>query len=200
MNFIAALFVASFDTCHNYYVVSPLFETIGANPLAVLRDPEGEEDALMTNAAELKATAEAELSLGGLETTVGFVLRLAQVAVFKDLLAALKPFDLRVTDLSVLMVIEATPGLQQRAIGEVLRIQRPNLVIILDQLQARGLVRRDSVPGDRRSYALSITREGAALLAKAKAAHAAHDRKVLQALGDLEPARMLAVLERIAAI
>lgn len=186
--------------CHNYYGVSPLFATVGANPLAVLRNLEGEEDALMTNAAKRRAVVEAEPSLGGLETTVGFVLRLAQVAVFKDLLAALKPFDLRVTDLSVLMVIEATPGLQQRAIGEMLRIQRPNLVIILDQLQARGLVRRDAVPGDRRSYALSITPEGEVLLGQAKAAHAAHCRKVVEALGDLEEERMLAVLERIAAI
>jgi len=154
----------------------------------------------MIDAVEREAAAETQASLGGLETTVGFVLRLAQVAVFKDLLAALKPFDLRVTDLSVLMVIEATPGLQQRAIGEMLRIQRPNLVIILDQLQSRGLVRRDPVPGDRRSYALSITPEGAALLRDAKAAHAAHHRKVLAALGDIEQERMLAVLERIAAI
>jgi DNA-binding MarR family transcriptional regulator len=140
------------------------------------------------------------VSLGGLETTVGFLLRLAQVAVFKDLLAALKPFDLRVTDLSVLLVIEATPGLQQRAIGEVLRIQRPNLVTIIDQLEARGLVRRGPVQGDRRAYALSLTKEGEALLQEAKIAHAQHDRKVLDALGDVDKAQMLAALERIAAL
>lgn len=185
---------------HNYYEVSRLFATVGANPLAVLRDLRGEEDALMADAAELRTTIDETPSLGGLETTVGFVLRLAQVAVFKDLLAALKPYDLRVTDLSVLMVIEATPGLQQRAIGDMLRIQRPNLVIILDQLQARGLVRRDPVPGDRRSYALTITPEGSTLLQGAKAAHSAHDQKVLAALGDVDKEQMLAVLERIAAI
>ncbi|ADG10823.1 transcriptional regulator, MarR family [Caulobacter segnis ATCC 21756] len=178
----------------------PYSRPVGANPVAVLDNTAHEKDASMTSAAKRKAETEPTPSLGGLETTVGFVLRLAQVAVFKDLLAALKPFDLRVTDLSVLLVIEATPGLQQRAIGDMLRIQRPNLVIILDQLQARGLVRRDPVPGDRRSYALSITPEGAALLRGAKAAHAAHDRKVLEALGDLEKERMLTVLERIAAI
>lgn len=155
----------------------------------------------MTDVTErADAVGEGAVSLGGLETQVGFLLRLAQVAVFKDLLAALKPFDLRVTDLSVLLVIEATPGLQQRAVGEVLRIQRPNLVTILDQLQARGLVQRGAVPGDRRSYALSLTPEGSALLQKAKAAHARHDRKVTAALGDLEKDKILAALERIAAI
>jgi DNA-binding MarR family transcriptional regulator len=153
----------------------------------------------MIDAVERKADGDTP-SMGGLETTVGFLLRLAQVAVFKDLLAALKPFDLRVTDLSVLMVVEATPGLQQRVIGEMLRIQRPNLVIILDQLQLRGLVRRGAVPSDRRAYAVSLTSEGAALLREAKAAHAAHHRKVLEALGDLDQERMLAALARIAAI
>jgi DNA-binding MarR family transcriptional regulator len=154
----------------------------------------------MIDAGERKETIGEGVSLGGLETTIGFVLRLAQVAVFKDLLAALKPFDLRVTDLSVLLVVEATPGLQQRVIGEVLRIQRPNLVTIIDQLEARTLVRRGPVPGDRRAYALSLTPEGEALLGKAKIAHAQHSRKVFDALGDLEPERMLAALGRIAAL
>lgn len=154
----------------------------------------------MIDAGERVAATGEGVSLGGLETTVGFVLRLAQVAVFKDLLAALKPFDLRVTDLSVLLVIEATPGLHQRAIGDVLRIQRPNLVTIIDQLEARKLVRRGPVADDRRAYALRLTPEGEALLGAAKVAHAEHGRKVLDALGDLEPERMLAALERIAAI
>lgn len=154
----------------------------------------------MIDASERGEASDEGVSLGGLETTVGFMLRLAQVAVFKDLLAALKPFDLRVTDLSMLLVIEATPGLQQRAIGELLRIQRPNVVAIIDQLEARGLVRRGAVPGDRRAHALSLTPEGSALLQQAKIAHAQHSRKVLDALGDLEPDRMLAALERIAAI
>ena len=154
----------------------------------------------MIDAAERKEQMDEGVSLGGLGTTVGFVMRLAQVVVFKDLLAALKPFDLRVTDLSVLLVIEATPGLQQRAIGEVLHIQRPNLVTIIDQLEARSLVRRGPVPGDRRAYALSLTPEGETLLRKAKAAHAQHDQRVLDALGDVGKEQMLAALKRIAAL
>jgi DNA-binding MarR family transcriptional regulator len=139
-------------------------------------------------------------SLGGLETQVGFLLRLAQVAVFKDLIAELKPFDLRPTDFSVLLVIEATPGLKQQEVGEALRIQRPNVVTILDQLQGRGLVLRGAVPGDRRSYALTLTPEGKALLVKAKAAHARHDRKLSGALKGLDKAALIDALERIAAI
>lgn len=154
----------------------------------------------MSFGEQRQETAPASVSLGGLETQVGFLLRLAQVAVFKDLIAALKPFGLRPTDFSVLLVIDASPGLKQQAVGEALRIQRPNLVTILDQLQARSLVRRGAVPGDRRSYALTLTPEGEALLAKAKAAHARHDRKVSAALAGLDRAALIDALERIAAI
>ena len=145
-------------------------------------------------------TGQESPSLGGLETQVGFLLRLAQVAVFKDLITELKPYDLRPTDFSVLLVIEATPGLKQQEIGDALRIQRPNVVNILDQLQARGLVLRGAVPGDRRSYALTLTPEGRALLIKAKAAHARHDRKLSGVLAGLDKSVLIDALERIAAI
>jgi DNA-binding MarR family transcriptional regulator len=56
------------------------------------------------------------------------------------------------------------------------------------------------VPGDRRSYALTLTPEGAALLVKAKAAHARHDRKVSNALVGLDKAALIEALERIASI
>lgn len=137
-------------------------------------------------------------ALGGLETQIGFVLRLAQVAVFKDLIDALRPFGLRPTDFSVLLVIEATPNLKQQAVGEALSIQRPNLVTIIDQLEGRGLVKRGAAPGDRRSYALTLTRDGAELLVKAKAAHARHSGKVDAALGDLDKHMVLEALTRIA--
>jgi len=137
-------------------------------------------------------------ALGGLDAQVGFVLRLAQVAVFKDLIEALRPFGLRPTDFSVLLVIEATPGLKQQAVGEALSIQRPNLVTIIDQLEGRGLVKRGAAPGDRRSYALALTPDGEKLLAQAKTAHMEHADRVTAALGDMDRQMVLEALSRIA--
>lgn len=154
-----------------------------------------------TAAAAKPEPADAEspgVALGGLDAQIGFVLRLAQVAVFKDLIEALRPFGLRPTDFSVLLVIEATPGLKQQAVGEALSIQRPNLVTIIDQLEGRGLVKRGAVPGDRRSYALTLTREGTALLVEAKAAHVRHAGRVDAALGGLDRRLVLEALGRIA--
>ena len=135
---------------------------------------------------------------GDLRDQLGFVLRLAQVSGFRDLIEALKPFDLRPTDFSVLTVVAALPGLKQQAVGEALRVQRPNLVAIIDQLEARGLVRRDPSPSDRRSHALRLTAAGEALLKQAKAAQSAHEGRLTAALGDADREVVMTALRRIA--
>ncbi len=140
---------------------------------------------------------ENEVDMAGLDGQIGFALRLAQVAVFNDLIGVLKACDLRVTDFSVLLLIGANPGISQQAIGEALRIQRPNLVSIVDALQQKDLVRRETVPQDRRSYALSVTAAGGKLLTRAKAAHQRHARKIDAAVGPHHDV-VLAALKRIA--
>ena len=148
--------------------------------------------------SEAAALGAPGVALGGLDAQIGFVLRLAQLAVFKDLIEALRPYELRPTDFSVLLVVEATPGLKQQAVGEALNILRPNLVAIIDQLERRGLIERRGAVGDRRSYALALTPAGEALLARAKAAHAQHAEKVTAALGDMDKRLVLEALSRIA--
>lgn len=140
-----------------------------------------------------------ETDLTPLEGQLGFLLRLAQMAVFKDLLAALKPLDLRLADLSALLMIERNPGLKQQALGEALHIQRSNLVAIVDQLEKRGLIERAPMRGDRRSYALSLTDPGAELLVRAKARHAAHEARVAEAAGPVHE-ELTQALRRIAAM
>lgn len=143
--------------------------------------------------------ADGDIDMSGLDGQIGFALRLAQVAVFQDLIAALKGCDLRPTDFSVLLLIGSNAGISQQAIGDALRIQRPNLVSIIDALQQRNLVRRETVPQDRRSYALSLTPAGVKLLARAKAAHTRHTRKVSVAVGAHHD-EVLAALRRISDI
>lgn len=149
-------------------------------------------------AAIAESKAASAIEAAGLDRHIGFVLRLAQVAVFKDLLTALKPLELRLADFSALLVIETNPGLTQQALGEALRIQRPNLVAIIDQLQARGLVRRGTAPGDRRSHALALTPPGEALLTEAKAAYAKHEKRVAKTLGPVDSEALLSALKRLA--
>ena len=131
---------------------------------------------------------------------LGFQLRLAQMVSFKDLTNALTPLGLKPTDFSVLALIHSQPGLKQQTVGEILRIQRPNMVSLLDSLEHRNLIIRGAVAHDRRSHALHLTKDGEVLLDKAHEAHMAHDSRLMDALGGIEKTILLTALARIAAM
>lgn len=118
-----------------------------------------------------------------LESQIGFQLRLAQLAVFAEIIERMKEIGIRPVDLSVLMLIEAEPGLRQHVIGDRLKIQRPNVVALIDALQERGLVERNVDKIDRRANQLRLTTGGAALLKEAKRIQRQHlerMRKILE--------------------
>jgi DNA-binding MarR family transcriptional regulator len=132
------------------------------------------------------------------EDEIGFVLRLAQLAVFKDVIETLSPFGLRPSDFSALRVIAANPGLKQQDIGRELGIKGPNLVGMVEDLRRKKLITRKVVPGDRRSYALTLTSGGRDLLEQAEDAHRGHQARIREALGDRDPELFLTCLHRLA--
>ena len=120
------------------------------------------------------------LGLGALDGHLGYFVRRLQVWIFQDFVRTLAAFDIRPAQFSVLVVIEANPGLSQADLGETLGIERARLVRLLDGLEKRGLTRREPSPIDRRSHALYLTEAGRAMLAALKpikglaAEHEAH--------------------------
>jgi len=121
-----------------------------------------------------------------LDEQIGFKLRLAQLAVFSDIIDALKAFDLRPVDLSALLLIEAHPGIRQHIIGEKLKMARPNVVALVDSLSNRGLVGRVQDAKDRRANQVQLTKEGEEMLTRAKAAQEVHKDRVLNALKGID--------------
>jgi DNA-binding MarR family transcriptional regulator len=146
------------------------------------------------------ATEHPLLEAAGLADRFGFQLRLAQAAVWADLVAALQPFGLRPSAYSVLLILRAAPGSRPQEIGAALGIQRPNLVALIDGLEKRGLIRRAIDPADRRAHALSLTKDGQDLLAAADIAHAAHEARLAEPLGETDVTALLPLLRRLAAL
>ena len=119
-----------------------------------------------------------------LSDDIGFSLRLAYAAVMQRFAEALRPFDLRPMLYAAMVIIEANPGRKQYEVGEALGVATSNLGVLMSTLAKRGLVRRDRVPGDIRSYSLTLTAAGAALLLQAKAAQAEAVADINRAIGD----------------
>jgi DNA-binding MarR family transcriptional regulator len=138
------------------------------------------------------------VSLGGLDELVGYGLRRAQLAVFADFVEALADLDLRPGPFSVLVVVDANPGLSQAAVGDALGIQRANFVPLAADLERRGLLARAPSVTDRRQNALRLTPEGRRLLRRAWAAVNAHEQRVAGRLGHDGRQQLLALLGAVA--
>jgi DNA-binding MarR family transcriptional regulator len=138
------------------------------------------------------------LDLGVLEGHLGYFVRRLQVWIFQDFVRSLASFDIRPAQFSVLVVIEANSGLSQADLAERLGIERARLVRLLDGLEKRDLIRRRASPRDRRSHALSLTREGQKSLKRMKLMAAGHESNLEKRLGAEKRAAILAALRGFA--
>jgi DNA-binding MarR family transcriptional regulator len=130
-----------------------------------------------------RATAPDRLDLGELKGHVGYFLRRLQVAVFKDFIETLAPFDLRPAQYSVLVVIAANRGRSQAAIGKTLNVERARLARMLHELERRRWIERRSAADDGRRHSLFLTPTGEKALAQIKRLAAQHERQIVKLIG-----------------
>lgn len=98
-----------------------------------------------------------------LQSLLGYNFKRGYMRIHRDIRSALAEFELTQRTFSVLSVVAENPGISQSEISRALEIERSGTVVIVDELEGRGLIQREKVPGDRRAYALSTTDDGLAL-------------------------------------
>jgi DNA-binding MarR family transcriptional regulator len=108
------------------------------------------------------------------------------------------PLGLTPGRLGALLLLEAQPEMRQAALAEALRVKPSNLAVMLDGLEAEGLIRRVEDMQNRRANLLRLTPAGRALLRRAKAQEALVEAGLAAGLGAAERATLLAALRRIA--
>ncbi|NCN83475.1 MAG: winged helix DNA-binding protein [Sphingomonadales bacterium] len=100
-----------------------------------------------------------------LEARPGYLLKRVTSSAMADLAERLEHLGLRQVDVSVLTLIDANPGVIGSHIAQTLDIRGANMVPLLRRLEDADLLRREPIDG--KSYALHLTSEGLAVLAKA---------------------------------
>lgn len=108
----------------------------------------------------------------------GYALRRASAAMLTEFSALLHPLGLRPTDASMLVFIEANPGVTPSALGQVMGVQRANMVPLVARLEASGYLARVEVDG--RSFGLTLTEQGTEICGKVKGVIATHQRQILE--------------------
>ena len=120
---------------------------------------------------------------GRLVEHLGYFVRRAQLWIFQDFIRRLAEVNIRPAQYSVLLMIEANPGLSQSTLAQTLAIERARLVRLLDGLEARRFVLRRRSKSDRRSHVLSLTPQGRSALGQIKLMADEHERHLAQKVG-----------------
>lgn len=136
------------------------------------------------------------VDLGSLSRFVGFHLRLAQLAVFKDFEKELGKIGVTPAVYSVLEVLQRNPGLTQSKLANTVRLDRSSVVPLLDKLGQRGLVERLASTTDRRHKHLYLTADGKNLLQQANERVAQHEQRVCKPFTAAEKQNLLELLAR----
>ncbi len=134
---------------------------------------------------------------GLLPDLVGYQLRMAQIALFRDFAQGLGGEDVTPGLFGVLVIIEANPDLKQSELARATQLDRSTVVTVIDNLERRGLVERRVALHDRRSNAIRLTDAGTALLRKLKRQVNQHEKRLLQNFSATERETFLALLKKV---
>ena len=139
-----------------------------------------------------------DLKPGILSSLVGYRLRRAQQAVFRDFAANVAADfpGLSPGRVGILFLVEANPGVTQSRLAGAVKLERSTMVGVLHALEERGLLERRR-GADRRTNGLWLTRPGRELVRRLKRRIGAHERRVVARLSVGERGQLLFLLEKL---
>ncbi len=149
-------------------------------------------------ANDRSASAPDELSLGTLSEVLGFHLARAS-AITVDLFERHvgQPLQLRKVEYSLLLLLLANGALTAKRLAPALAMSAPNLSLLIDRLEQRGLVRRERSETDRRSQNIVLTDEGRKLATRGAAAAPAMEHALLDRLSHAERLMLIELLAKL---
>jgi len=137
----------------------------------------------------------APLKPGVLPRLLGYRLRRAQQAVFRDFASSVA--QVSPGRAGMLLLIEANPGVTQGSLAHAVGLERSTMVGVIDSLENAGLIERRRGE-DRRTNGLWLTRTGRGFVARLRRRIELHERRVAAHLSAAERDALLALLEKLA--
>ena len=144
-----------------------------------------------------EASATPHLDVGRLGDLLGFHLRMAHVAIYRDFAETMEELALTQKQLAVMELISANPGASQIDLANTLGTDRATMMALVNRLAARDLVERRPSAADRRRQELHLTTAGRAMLARARKLIDRHEQHFIDLFSGDEMAALLTALKRI---
>ncbi len=92
---------------------------------------------------------------------------------------------------------DATPGLSQTKLSEMMLVNRANITSLIDRMEKAGLVKRTAVPDDRRTYMVVLTPKSIQLLEQVEPLYEKTVLDVVAPLKDAEQKQLIKLMEKI---
>ena len=138
-----------------------------------------------------------EVDGSDLEDLIGYNLKRAYVVVQTDFRETLGEDGFSPRVFSALSLTVRFPDITQSELARMMGVERSGLVAIVDELEAKGYLKRAPVPGDRRVQALVPTDAGRAAYDFALAAVKAHEDRLFSTMSAAEKQSLLTLLGKI---
>ena len=126
---------------------------------------------------------------------MGYCCLQAYLEIVPNIKKQLAKLQLRPVEYTVLSLIDSNPQINQKRLGQTIRVSPPNLATLLDKIQADGLIERQRNPHDRRSQILALTPKGKELYLKADVVASRADATPM--LSESERQQLLGLLTKI---
>lgn len=132
-----------------------------------------------------------------LGTSMGYALKEAASALRIAMEDVLRPLGMNVTHYSCLELLAQRPGLSNSELARGAFVTRQSMNVLLQALERDGSVTRPSEASVGRVLPTRLTPYGEQQRAKASAAVRSVEKKMLDGLGEVEQAQLLAILQRM---
>jgi len=128
---------------------------------------------------------------------IGYNVRRAQIALWRDFSRTVGRDGVRPAVFSLLILVEANPGIAQVQLAEQLDLDKAAIVGLVHRLQRRQWVIRRRSSDDRRRQGIFLTPRGQEVLNKLREEMLAHERRFARLFTREELAQLFSYLRRI---
>src|ERR1700746_1795742 len=132
--------------------------------------------------------------IGEIRNIVGFHIRLAHGAVYRNFTETFADLDLTQKQVSALWLIDDHPDIAQTGLAQRMRMDRATTMAIVNRLEAKGYLVRKKSRSDGRKQALNLTVGGRKALAAAKRAIQQHEHWLKSRFNDKEVDKLVQLL------
>lgn len=144
-----------------------------------------------------RSRARPPLDTGILPNLLGYNIRRAQIALWRDLTRTVMKGEIRPGVFSLLVLVESNPGIAQIDLANQLDVDKATIVGLMHRLERLQWVTRRQSTEDRRRQGVYLTSEGRREVKRLREKMIEHERRFTRLFSPEELTQLIAYLRRI---